>query len=75
MSQSIDQLKTQIGELSSPERAELAYFLIASLEPEEDGVDEAWRVEIDRRIAEIQSGQAVGRPVEEVIRDLREQYP
>lgn len=75
MTQAIEQLKSQATVLSAPERAELAYFLLCSLEPEEEGAQEAWRTEIARRVAEIRSGSAVGRPAEEVLAELRERYP
>ena len=75
MSQAVEQLKSQASTLSAPERAELAYFLLSSLEPEEDGAREAWRTEITRRVAEIRNGSAIGRPAEEVLDELRERYP
>jgi putative addiction module component (TIGR02574 family) len=75
MTTAVEQLKSQASTLSAPERAELAYFLLSSLEPEEQGVREAWRAEIARRVAEIRGGSAVGRPADEVLAELRERYP
>jgi putative addiction module component (TIGR02574 family) len=75
MSEAVEQLKAQASALSAPERADLAYFLLSSLEPEEEGAQEAWRTEISRRVAEIRSGTAAGRPAEEVLTELRERYP
>jgi putative addiction module component (TIGR02574 family) len=75
MTEAVEQLKSQASALSVPERADLAHFLLTSLEPEEDGVDEAWRAEIDRRVVEIRSGSAVGRSADEVLAELRERYP
>jgi putative addiction module component (TIGR02574 family) len=75
MTEDFEYMKGEARKLSVTERADLAYFLLESLEPEEEGVEEAWRAEIARRIAEIHGGQAVGRPVEEVLADLRERYP
>ena len=46
MTQAVEQLKSQASALSAAERADLAYFLLDSLEPEEDGAEEAWRQEI-----------------------------
>ena len=74
MTEAVEQLKAQLGSLSHQERAELAYFLITSLEPEEEGAEETWRAEVGRRVAEIRSGQAVGKPAEELFAELREQY-
>lgn len=75
MTEAVEQLKSKARGLSGPERAELAYFLLTSLEEEEEGVTEAWRAEIARRVAEIRSGTAVGRPAEDVLAELRERYP
>lgn len=72
MTDAVEQLKSQVITLSSAERADLAYFLLTSLEPEEEGVEEAWRQEIACRVTEIRNGQAVGRPIEEVLAELRE---
>ncbi len=71
MTEAVEQFKAQLGGLSAPERAELAYFLITSLEPEEEGAEEAWRVEVARRVAEIHSGRAVDRPADELFTELR----
>jgi putative addiction module component (TIGR02574 family) len=71
----VDGYKTQLEKLSREERAELAYFLLSSLEPEEDGAAAAWDAEISRRVAEIRSGKANGKPAEQVFAELRERYP
>lgn len=75
MTDTIELLKTQVGILTGPERADLAYFLLTSLEQKEDGVEEAWRVEIARRVAEIRCGHAKGRSADEVLAELRESHP
>jgi putative addiction module component (TIGR02574 family) len=75
MTEAVEHLKCQASTLSVPERADLAYFLLSSLEPQEEGVEEAWRVEIARRMAEIHGGSAVGRSADEVLAELRERYP
>lgn len=75
MSEAVEGLKSQASVLSVPERAELAYFLLSSLENEDEGAAEAWQAEIARRVADIRNGTAVGRPVEEVLHELRERYP
>ncbi|HTU88484.1 MAG TPA: addiction module protein [Gemmataceae bacterium] len=75
MTEAVEHLKSQVSTLSAAERADLAYFLLTSLEPEEEGVEEAWRKEIARRVTEIRNGQAVGRPIDEVLAELRELYP
>ncbi|OWK43885.1 addiction module protein [Fimbriiglobus ruber] len=76
MTEAVEQLKSQARVLSTSERAELAYFLLSSLEPDKgEGIGEAWRAEIAGRVAEIRNGSAVGRPAEEVLAELRERYP
>lgn len=75
MTDNVEQLKAQVGTLTQTERADLAYFLLTSLEPEEEGVEDAWRAEIARRVAEIRSGRAKGRSADEVLAELRERHP
>lgn len=76
MSPAFEQLKSQLGRLSQEERAELAVFLLDSLGPEEDDreVSAAWEEEIGRRVADIRSGKAEGKPAEQVFAELREQF-
>ena len=75
MTHAVEHLKSQASILSTAERADLAYFLLTTLEAQEDGVQEAWREEIAHRVGEIRGGQAVGRPTEQMLTELREQYP
>jgi Putative addiction module component len=75
MNLALDHWKTQLFTLSPSERVELAHFLLTSLEPEEVGVDEASDAEASKRDEGIRSGSAAGRPVAELIADLRERYP
>jgi putative addiction module component (TIGR02574 family) len=75
MDSTIDRWKSQLATLPPGERAELAHFLLASLEPEEEGAEAAWDAEASRRVAEIRSGRAPGRPLDELLDELREQYP
>jgi putative addiction module component (TIGR02574 family) len=57
MSTHVTELFKQASILSEEERATLAGLLIESLESEIDpDVEEAWRVEIERRVAELDSG-------------------
>lgn len=75
MTETVERLKVQARALTGPERADLAYFLLTSFEPEEDGAEEAWRAEIARRTAEIRGGRAKGRPADDILTELRERYP
>ena len=61
------ELFKQAVDLPEKERATLAGLLIESLETERDaGVDEAWREEIARRLAELDSGAVTTVPWETV---------
>jgi len=57
----------QASELPPSERAELAGLLLESLESQpEEGVEEAWASEIERRIADLDSGAVKTVPWETV---------
>lgn len=74
MSTMLAELKDKAAQLSEPERAELAFALIASLDsPAEDPavVEEAWRVEIERRVGEIDRGDVKPIPGDEVFAEVR----
>ncbi len=59
-------------ELEQSDRAELAAQLLDSLDPGSDeSVEQAWMQEIDRRIADIDSGKAQTIPWDVVRRRLR----
>jgi hypothetical protein len=68
----IEQLTRQVLDLTLEQRAELAELLLASLEEAEpDGALDAWLEVGERRAAEIERGEASGRPAEQVIADVR----
>jgi Putative addiction module component len=64
MSDAVARVLAHVDGLSQEERAELAYAVLCSLEPEEDSVAVAWDEELSHRVAEIRSGKAVGRLAE-----------
>jgi putative addiction module component (TIGR02574 family) len=74
MSSVLTELKEKAAQLSETERAELALALIESLDgpAESDAeVEEAWRMEIDRRVAQMEQGEVELIPGDEVIRRVR----
>jgi len=74
MSNMLAELKEKAAQLSEPERADLALALIESLDgPPEDPaeVEEAWRVEIERRVNEIERREVKPIPGDEVFAELR----
>lgn len=70
-----DRIEAEALALTPADRAELAHVLIRSLDDEVEDpaeVDKAWKAEIRRRIARIESGEAELIPAEEVLRKARE---
>jgi putative addiction module component (TIGR02574 family) len=75
MTETAEKLKAQLSQLSTQERAELAHFLIHSLDEDVDAdAEAAWDAELARRMEEIRSGKAVGEPADKVFADLRKKY-
>ena len=71
----IEKLKSELSRLSLQERAELAYFLIHSLDEEVNAdAEAAWAAELAQRLEEIKSGKAVGEPADKVFAEIREKY-
>lgn len=75
MMSDVELLKSQAEQLSVPERADLALFLLHSLELQEPVAEAAWKTEIDRRVSEIRSGAVAARPLDDILADLRLRYP
>ncbi|MSU78494.1 MAG: addiction module component [Gemmataceae bacterium] len=75
MPATVQEFKQELQSLPAPQRAELAHFLIESLDDEHDlDAEAAWDKEIEFRLTEIQSGKAQGIPAEEVFAKIREKY-
>ena len=75
MTEAAKELKARLALLSPQERAELAQFLIGSLDEQVDpGSEAAWDAELARRASEIESGKAVGKPASQVFAELRDKY-
>jgi putative addiction module component (TIGR02574 family) len=67
MARSARELFDEAMGLDPGERATLTRLLIEALDGEtEEGVEDAWRVEIERRMAELDSGAVQTIPWEEV---------
>lgn len=72
MSGALSELKKKASELTEQERAELALSLIASLDgPTDPDVEEAWRLEIERRVVQIDRGEVKLLEGDEVFARLR----
>jgi putative addiction module component (TIGR02574 family) len=75
MSKALSELKEKAAQLSESERAELALALIESLDgPAESGVEEAWRVEVERRVAQVERGEVQPIAGDEVFDRLRRRF-
>jgi putative addiction module component (TIGR02574 family) len=67
MARSARELFEEAMSLAPEERATLMRLLIESLDAEsEEGVEDAWRVEIERRMAELDAGSVETIPWEEL---------
>ncbi|MEX0775835.1 MAG: addiction module protein [Phycisphaeraceae bacterium] len=66
-----DQLKSHLSDLPVEDRAELAQFLIDSLDGDQGQTDAAFDAELARRVEEIEQGRASGEPADQVITELR----
>lgn len=73
MSVVVENILTQALQMPPKERAAVAERLIASLDAEIDwDVEVAWQQEVQRRIDEIDKGEVVCLPWEQVLQRLRE---
>ena len=67
MARSARELFEEAMRLDPQERATLTRLLIETLDAEtEEGVEDAWRIEIERRMAELDSGAVEAVPWEEL---------
>jgi putative addiction module component (TIGR02574 family) len=67
MSRDVEELYAKASGLPPADRAELAGLLLESIEEERDeGVEEAWAAEIERRMADYRSGRVKTIPWSEV---------
>jgi putative addiction module component (TIGR02574 family) len=66
------EIKEKASQLSESEKAELALSLIESLDgPADSNVEEQWRLEIERRAAQVERGEVQLVRGEEVFARLR----
>ena len=73
MTKTTETIKLELSRLSIGDRAELAHFLIHSLDEDIDNnIKKDWDGELDQRLAEIQQGTAKGDSTDQVLLELRE---
>ena len=67
MTSAVKELYEQASHLPPEDRAELAGMLLESIEePPDEGVEEAWAAEIERRMADYRAGRVKTIPWSEV---------
>lgn len=71
MSSNLDELKSTASSLPLTERAELAHYLLNTLEDPECASHEAWLVLAEQRMNEVRAKSTLGIPAEHVIESLR----
>ncbi len=76
MSLLLQEITNKAFKLPTDERAKLACELIISLDKKDidKEVETTWDVEIARRVVEIRSGKAKGRPAETILAEIRAKY-
>lgn len=75
MTETAEKLKLKLSQVSAQERAEIAHFLIQSLDRDVDNdVEAAWDTELTKRLEDIPRGTAIGEPSNQVFSELREKY-
>ena len=76
MSAIAEELKSQLAQLPTSDRAELAGFLLESLHDDDPRTqDDEWDAELARRLHDIESGAVVGIPAEDVLAEMRRDFP
>lgn len=65
------EIQEQAKQMEAHDRARLAYVLLESLEPSDEGdIEQAWETEIAARWAELESGGVTPIPASEVFASL-----
>ncbi len=74
METELEKLLIEALKLTLGERAVMAQLLLDSLDGDDESgeeIDEAWAVEVDRRIAELDAGEVKGIPIAEALAQVR----
>jgi len=74
MSATLEELKSTVSGLPISERAELAHYLLRTLEAPDEGAAE-WLALAERRMNDVRAGRVVGIPSEQVLESLRRPRP
>ena len=76
MTENAERVKQEVLQLPEADRAELARFLIESLDESEDPdvVGAAWDKELRRRVERIEQGKSRLRAADQVLAEIRDKY-
>lgn len=76
MTQEAEKLKLELDLLPQEDRAQIATYLIRTLDQCDTAelTDDEFEDELRRRSADIESGRDPGEPAEDVMREIREKY-
>ena len=73
MSMTLQEIEREISALAVGDKTEILRHLIVELDGQaDDGVDEAWRIEVQRRYHELKDGTVEAVPVDKVITGAKE---
>ena len=77
MSRPIERLESEVLKLPHEDRARLAQLILVSLEEESSeydppAVDQAWALEIERRVADLRAGKVTLIPGEQVFKEIED---
>ena len=67
MSATLEELKSTVSGLPTPQRAELAHYLLRTLEAPDEGAAAEWLRLAERRMADVRAGRVVGISAEQVV--------
>ena len=70
MGNQLEMLEVEALKLTSGERAAFAQLLLASLD-EDAEIEEAWAAEVERRIADVESGRVQVIPIADALAQVR----
>jgi putative addiction module component (TIGR02574 family) len=75
MTENAERVRQEVLQLPESDRAELARFLIESLDDSEDpDVEAAWDAELRRRVERVEQGKSRLRPAHQVLAEIRDKY-
>jgi putative addiction module component (TIGR02574 family) len=75
MSATLEELKSTVSGLPASDRAELAHYLLRTLEAPDEGAAAEWLALAEQRMDDVRGGRVVGIPAEQVMESLRRPRP